>query len=311
MKAKLGAPLLFILFLGHVRSIEFKVVKFAETDIKTNKKSVGAMISLGEATDASFSPSNKEMKAGFGCLLAETRYKISFQVPEGKTLEPSLNFGVDSEDVKKVDELKRDFVWENGNEVCIVFGTWWPAASNNNIKFEIYIRLLTDTPVIKPREVFFLSAVSKGPILDSSLYLNKDKKSLKITEIGGSLDETKKNETKEMISKFDKSSQTIIGNIKCPISADSQFRITLGLGFGSATPQGDGEFVMVFPTDQIALKDEKDAAEEFAKLGTTDAVKTQWANLKCDANGIDLKSNFGLSQLEETEKQGNKAYYIV
>ena len=232
--------------------------------------------------------------------------------------QPSPNLAIDSHAFESWDGFDEEVDWDEKKNICFLFGTWWPAETNGSKKVEIYVNFLSHFESIGKKEVFYLKAVALGGLLESSVYLTKDKEDsdeagdddFPIPEIDpNELVDAEKIDMKaweallkrrqansELISRFAEKGQTIVGNLQCKTNDDFKFGISLGLA--SVDYKGDGEFNMAFITEEIKDEDEQNALKEFAESDSTDMAITKWAILECRENVLDFMSNYEYLNLE-------------
>ena len=319
MKVKLAIPLVLFLALGQIHSFNFKVEKFSDTNPLKDQDFIGLMMFFGETDEALEELSNDLKPTGFGCLQQGGRYHLSLLAPQGRGLEPNLNFAIDSHAFESWDDFDEEVDWDEKKNICFLFGTWWPAETNGSKKVEIYVNFLSHFESIGKKEVFYLKAVALGGLLESSVYLTKDKEDsdeagdddFPIPEIDPKKLEDEENldmealeallkrryANSELISRFAKKGQTIVGNLQCKTNDDFKFGISFDLT--SVDYKGDGEFNMAFITEEIRNEDEQKALKEFAESDSTDMAITNWAILECRENVLDFSSMYEFLNQED------------
>ena len=321
MRTKLAIPVVLLLVFGRLHSLDFNIEKISETDLLNNQVYIGVVLSYGETNDRSFTTTNGVQRTKFGCLHNESRFRIGYHVPKDSQLQISLNVGSKDKPFENLESYYKDVEGDEKHDFCFLFGTWWPSETNESKKIEIYIDLVEPIRSIWFRDVFYLNSVSNNGVLKSSLYMTKERKKITVEDLDKSFAYKKKDEQekelepeeeeisdpalkekyeiKKLIAKFEKNEQTVVGNMRCDVSKETQFDIVFGLK--TVKPQGNGEFNMAFITNRIDKNEEEKAAKEFAEVGATKVVDTMWATLKCGDNGVDLVSKYKFPVQNEEE----------
>ena len=314
MEIRVALPLLLLALIGQTLSVNYKITKFSEKVDANNQIKKGAELNYDKAEDSTFPHIIGPKKTGFFCAMKWSKYRIVFVFPKDKELDIGLNVAVDSDKFNSVEKIDKNAEWKHSEDICILFGSWWPSETQKSKKLEIYIKILSYEPLLSPQHILYLKSDSKGGFLDSSLYINKIKKATKnpqtvqpndlSTANRGNVEEpdlAKAQQIKDLISKFDSLGQTIFGNFKCDVRSSEFFKISLGEGAQSL--QGDGELNMAFITKGINPEEEKSAAKEFEKSDLTKDIKTPWAEMKCAGDGIYYTSKYVPPEQETTQQQ--------
>ena len=342
---RLVFPLFLLFSFGEIHSTVFKIVKLREATKIGDKKEIGFLFTHGRIDYRSDTQEISSKNSGFACVSMKNMVKITFRIPLSSKLELSLNVDFFTSSFKAYDNFFVEHSW-GVDDICFLFGSWWPSESNSNKKIEFFMNFVKHKHFIEHREIVYLLTVSEKDKLFSRLYLSKDITNPKTysdkypiepsgdfsdpkgqeetkEEKAKRLKETKKKEnekfTRKLMLLFDQNGLTIIGFQQCAAKKDSEFNISLGST--SVALQGDGEFSMAFFTLEVEDWQEDLAAENFAKLGTSDVVKTEWADLKCRSNGVDFTPKFVFKKVreedgnafgeEEYELYPNEGYQVI
>ena len=325
---RLVFPLFLLFSFGQMLCVNFGINKFSEALQDSEDKIIGVVFTHGRTNGDSFTSIFSSQDSGFVCVHMKSRAKIYFQVPQKSKLEINLNIDFFTGSFIPYDSYNVEASWGFNIDICFIFGTWYPAENNPDKKLELYMRFIRRKHSIQDREILYLTTISWSNKLYSRLFVRKNSANRtayaneKIKEIKAKLralkapkgvqEETAKrierSKTKHaemaiwrLIYFYDQRGQTILGDQRCDISKDTKFSIKSKLL--SLALKGEGEFNMGFYVPGVSGAEEELFAANFAKLGTTDAVLTKWADLKCGKNGVDFNLKY-----KSTESKNSKNY---
>lgn len=162
--------LVFVLIPATCTVIKIMRFDVPITGSNKNMKSFNYQITNGD-----YNPSDKSQtnygEIGSRCLKPKEIFNVNIDILKDKKLG-KFNFAFNSVDYKKYDRVEEEAEDMDGEDFCVLWGSWIPRKESKKLDIEIYFNVITKQTEILNRYLFLIDVTSLKGELDVDLRLD-------------------------------------------------------------------------------------------------------------------------------------------